>query len=335
MSQSSASLINYQIGANSYAPLQSLLAQISGRNYIVDGNFDSIISGSVAVAAGGSSNNVATMYYGIAGATNGGTLSATWTLGYDPAGMNSPVANALTWTQSSAPTSSPSITQRIENVQTLQGRSATFSCWLWCASGTQTITNIQVLQNFGTGGSPSSLVTVNAPVNWVLTTTPQRFSVLLNIPSVVGKTLGTNPNTHYLQVYVQYPASGTYAISTTQWQLERSSPNAPVTGTPTAFDYRGVQAELARVQRYYVAPGFGSIQCGYADVATRAIAPLAYWFPVVMRAAPTGVVSTSGGVNASVGAVSTNPYGAVLGCSGIAAGYVQYSYTLTSFDARL
>ena len=108
-----------------------------------------------------------------------------------------------------------------------------------------------MLQHFGSGGSPSADVTVNVPVNWALTTTPQRFSVLLPIPAIAGKTHGTTANTHYLQVYVQYPPTGTYAINTAQWQLEQSSPNAPSAGMPTTFEYRGVQAELARVQRYY------------------------------------------------------------------------------------
>lgn len=302
---------------------------LSNRNYFVDGNMDSVIAQSAAVAAGGSSSGVATMYYGIGGATNGGTLAvnaAPWALGTEPAGMTSPVANVLTWTQAAAPTSAPSISQRIENVQTLQGRAATFSCWLWCASGTQTITNIVVLQNFGSGGSPSAAVVTNVPVNWVLTTTPQRFSVLLNIPTVAGKTLGTTVNTHYLQVYLQYPASGTYAINTAQWQLEQSSPNAPPAGMPTTFEYRGQQAELARVQRHYeigtiyalgTSAGAGAAPFGpvafkvtkrsgpavafarqsQAGVASAAATTLAFGSSTIDQFTPNATMTGSGGYN--------------------------------------
>jgi hypothetical protein len=297
---------------------------MANRNYFVDGNMDSIITSSVAVAAAGSSNGVAAMYYGIAGATNGGTLSASWSLGYDPVGMSSPVANSLVWAQTTAPTTAPSITQRVENVQTLQGRSATFSCWLWCASGTQTITNIEVLQHFGSGGSPSADVTVNVPVNWVLTTTPQRFSARLDIPSVLGKTLGTNGGTHYLQVYLQYPIAANYTISTTQWQLEQSSPNAPATGMPTAFEYRGVQAELARVQRYYET---GNFRVRGQDANAAIVTTLS--FKQVKRSAPsvTGMAATLTVSNAYADA-------AQFASQAITGTYDSGSFTWTA-DARL
>jgi hypothetical protein len=336
MSQSSAALIDYQIGPNSYVSVQDVLNSLSGRNVIVDGNFDSLITTSAAIAANLSSNDVATMYYGIAGATNGGTLSAgSWNvigIGTEPLGMTSPVANVLTWTQAAAPTTSPKITQRIENVQTLQGRSATFSCWLWCASGTQTITNLQVLQHFGTGGSPSADVTTNVPVNWVLTTTPQRFSVLLNVPTIAGKTLGTTSGTHYLQVYVQYPIAASYAINTTQWQLEQSSPNAPPDGMPTTFEYRGVQAELARVQRYY--DSFLIFMNQYAPSASF-IVYQPYTFKASMRANPALAKSGGSITNISATAVATgDTEGCVLQATSTAAGGVVWSGTQVTADAR-
>jgi hypothetical protein len=313
---------------------------LSNRNYFVDGNIDSIIASSVVVAATGSSNNAATMYYGIAGATNGGTLSAAWTLGYDPVGMTSPVANSLVWTQTTAPTTAPSITQRVENVQTLQGRSATFSCWLWCASGTQTITNIQTLQHFGNGGSPSVDVSVNVPVNWVLTTTPQRFSVRLNIPSVVGKTLGTTANTHYLQVYLQYPIAANYAISTTQWQLEQSSPNSSSDingngGDPTAFEYRGQQAELARVQRYYnVTAPYGVFVASAAAQNWGTYSP----YPVPMRAQPALTMlsnnSTGQSPPGTYGFTQSTIYGYALVITSGGTGWLNVAGTVAA-DARL
>jgi hypothetical protein len=78
--------------------------------------------------------------------------------------------------------------------------------------------------------------------------------VRIDVPSIVNTTLGTNGN-DFLQVAVNMPLAGTYAIYTTQWQLEQSSPTAPAAGSPTPFEYRGQQAELARVQRYYETVG--------------------------------------------------------------------------------
>jgi hypothetical protein len=319
---------------------------LSNRNYIVDGNMDSSISSSLAVAAGQSTNNVSPMYYGVAGATNGGTMAisaAPWALGSEPLGMTSPVANVLTWTQAAAATTAPSFSQRIENVQTLQGRSATFSCWLWCAS-TQTITNLQLLQNFGTGGSPSANVVTNVPVNWVLTTTPQRFSVLVNVPSIFGKQLGTNASTHYVQPYVQLPVGTTYAINTAQWQLEQSSPNSPAAGLPTAFEYRGFEAELARVQRYYYAPTRQQIP-GMICTSTTSISGGFLPFPVTMRATPVASYSSGsfqvqpGGTSVSSFSLTATPDGFQLSAvsSGLTIGwcYQMVGGLGLSADARL
>jgi hypothetical protein len=314
----------------------------SNRNYMIDGRFDNWTAAS-GVATGGFS--VATMYRVSSGAGGAATFGQTTSYGFGGVVLDSAPKWCFLHQQTTASTgtvaarTAPFIVQKVESSNTLQGRSATLSVKLWVTSGSITIPGIALSQDFGSGGSPSPLLVLDKTVNWVVTTTPQRFSVRLDVPTVAGKTPGTNGDDS-LSVGLWLPPGVTFSLVGAEMQLEQSSPNSSSDingngGDPTAFEYRGQQAELARVQRYYVAPGFGSIQCGYADVATRAIAPLAYWFPVVMRAAPTGVVSTSGGVNASVGAVSTNPYGAVLGCSGIAAGYVQYSYTLTSFDARL
>jgi hypothetical protein len=231
---------------------------LANRNYIVDGNFESwVTTGAVSLPAA-FTNNSATMYY--AGTGTGGAGSVAQAPAYnggEPIGMTSPYGNALWLQQTTASTgtvgsTNPFIMQKIENVMTLQGRASTFSCWLWTASGTMTVSMISMFQNFGTGGSPSSTVQTNVAVNWVVTSTPQRFSVLLPWPSVSGKTFGTNGlSTSYAEVSVQLPVGVTFSLLTAQWQLEQSSPNAPAAGMPTAFEYRGQQAELARVQRYW------------------------------------------------------------------------------------
>jgi hypothetical protein len=94
-------------------------------------------------------------------------------------------------------------------------------------------------------------VQTNVTVNWTVTATPQRFSVLINVPSISGKTIGTGGySTSYIEPIVYLPFGTTFSILSNQWQLEQCSPNAPATGYPTAFEYRGQQAEAARVLRY-------------------------------------------------------------------------------------
>jgi hypothetical protein len=331
---------------------------LSNRNLFVDGNFDSIIATSATLAANASTNGVATMYYAYSGAGGAATVSNTaapFAVGAEPNGMSSPVSNVLTLNQTTASTgsvtagTSPSISQKVENVSTLQGRYATFSCWLWCANGTQTITNVSAVQNFGLGGSPSASVQTNIAVNWTLTTTPQRFSCLVPVPTTLGKTMGTTANTSFLQVFVNFPVGATYAINTTQWQLEQSSPQAGSLGAPTAFEYRGAQPELNRIQRYYKVLNFGAganfngLSTGSAD---------AYSFNVMdtpMRATPTGLivgagvsfVTSSGTANTGGSITCISPQNwylhlAQTGGPSYAAGY--FNCTIANqftFDARL
>jgi hypothetical protein len=258
------------------------------RNYIVDGNFDSWINSTLSVAAGVDSNGAATMYHFYSGTGGAATITQNAFTGNEPVAMTSPVRsyakhNQTTASTGTAGTSSCGFWQYVEDAHTLGGRSATFSCWLWLdAGGPITIPKIIARQNFGTGGSPTAGLTFDVAVNWVITTTPQRFSVRIDIPSVAGKVFGTNGNSA-LQVGPWLPPNAVFAINTTQWQLEQSSPQAPAAGSPTPFEYRGQQAELARVQRYYYQSQ------GYEAGAwtTANTARIYFQLPVSLRAAPT------------------------------------------------
>jgi hypothetical protein len=241
--------------AQSLADLSQIaaLSALGNRNYIVDGNFDNWINvGSVASAVGGVINTSATMFYILAGTA--GVINAARSpleTSKSVPGLTTPAPYCLLVNQTTAATATPAIAQHIESALTLQGRSATFSCWLWTPSGTVTIPSITAGDSTGSGGSPSPPPTpFTATLNWVVTTTPQRFSVRLDLPSVTGLTLGTN-NDHYLNLGIFLPSGQTFQLITTQWQLEPCPPGAPPQGLPTQFEYRGQQAELARVQRYY------------------------------------------------------------------------------------
>jgi hypothetical protein len=249
-------------GANT-AFVNAALDSLMGRNVIVDGNFDSFTSGtSAALPTGVSTYSVATMYRATAGTGGAGTSAyGNFAIGTAPAGMESHANNYLTINQTTASTgtvaagTAPALYQNVENVSTYQGQSSTFSCWLWTNSGTATISNIYAGQYFGPGTGASATVALTVPVTWNVTTTPQRFSVRIDWPTVAGKTLGTGANALFantaLQIGLWFPSGSTFSINTREWQLERALSTAPATGNPSAFEYRGVQAELARITRYY------------------------------------------------------------------------------------
>jgi hypothetical protein len=169
----------------------------------------------------------------------------------------------------------PAIISKIEGVQTASGKSVTLSFKLW-SSIPMTIPGIWVAQNFGTGGSPSPIVNSDKAVNWNLTTVVQRFSVRLDIPALPnGFVLGTNGN-DYLVIGLYFPPGVVGTLGMCEAQCELCSPQASSDingngGAPTMYEFRGLQAELARVQRYYETVGLtagSSASNGYTNTAT-------------------------------------------------------------------
>jgi hypothetical protein len=253
---------------------------LSNRNYIVDGNFESWI-GSGIIGSGTGVKSAATMYNFVSGISGTVQVNQGFFSGGEPVGMTSPVKYVANHNQTVASTgtiaanTSCYMSTNIEDAHTLHGRSATFSCWLQLAAGSSPVTIPLVIarQTFGTGGSPSVQINADTPVNWVVTTTMQRFSVRIDLPSVSGKTFGTN-NDSLLQVGFWMPPGVVFSLYTAQWQAENCPPGAPPQGLPTPFEYRGQQAELARVQRYYetgvepysYANNLSGITSAYGDV---------------------------------------------------------------------
>ena len=258
---------------------------LANRNYIVDGNFDywTVENSSVSALA----FYGAAMYRATAGAGGAATLNQiVVTPAGEPTGMTSPVRKVLQFNQST-PGTSPFIVQNMEDVSTLQSRSATFSVWLFSTTAI-TITQIILNQLFGTGGSPSPTASAPKTVNWVLpVNTWKRFSVRLDIPSIYGKTMGTTGNTDSLQVGISLPSGVTFNILMGQWQLEQSSPFSSSDingngGAPTPFEFRGLAVEMIRVRRNYTSDrvdGMGTASVA-ANVGVRVN------FPVYMRATP-------------------------------------------------
>lgn len=143
--------------------------------------------------------------------------------------------------------------QRVEGVRTLAGQSVTVSFYAKAdASKNMAVSGIQ---SFGTGGSPSAALRGITPATCALTTSWQKFTITLNIPSISGMTLGTNGNdwlgfNFWFEAGSDFNArtnslgqqSGTFDI--TMVQLEAG----PVA---TPFEQRPEGLELALCQRYF------------------------------------------------------------------------------------
>ena len=190
--------------------------------------------------------------------------------------------------------------QRIEDVRTLAGQTATISFWAKANTGTPKIA-IEFDQDFGTGGSPSTAVKTYAG-QATLSTSWQRYSVSVSVPSISGKTIGTT-DPGFLALYLWTSAgtdfnarTGSLGIQSNTFdiwgvQVEESSvATAFQTATGT------LQGELAACQRYFFLEGFGK------SVAQRIIGAGGYvaagdancvlHFPVTMRTTPTLIIAT-------------------------------------------
>jgi hypothetical protein len=218
------------------------------------------------------------------------------------------------------------LAQRIEDVRTLAGQTATISFWAKAASGTPKVA-VEIEQVFGSGGSPSASVTVYGG-QVTLGTTWQRYSVTFTgatvIPSLSGKTVGTTANTSELRVLLWTSAgtdfnarTGSLGIQTNTidfWgvQLEAGSvATAFQTATGT------LQGELAACQRYYWRNTNGAstgifASGGVAFSTTQGIVPVV--MPVPMRITPTSLDTTgtasnyrlyNGSINTALSAVPT------------------------------
>ena len=194
-------------------------------------------------------------------------------------------------------------TQKIEDVRTFAGQTATLSFWMKAdAACTPTV---QITQNFGTGGS--SNVSVLSPANISATTAWTRFTFTVSVPSISGKTVGTGSalDVSFLMPLVSGVVRvGSYDI--TGVQLEYGSKATPFQtasgGSP--------QAEEAMCQRYY----FRTTQnanvslSAYGNATSTTVATISMPYPVSMRVTPTAIdfssVYISDGVNAFTGIAS-------------------------------
>jgi len=133
--------------------------------------------------------------------------------------------------------------QRIEGVETLAGKVCILT-WYMKADASRTIA-VRRIQNFGTGGSPSASVDTQILASQAITTSWVKYTLTFTMPSINGKTLGTD-NNDYVEIGFDYgaEANNTYTIDIAQVQLEANSQASP-------FEYRSYGEELQLCRRYF------------------------------------------------------------------------------------
>lgn len=262
------------------------------KNKIINGNFDIWQTGITQNSAG---YGTADLWYVEMSGSSQTVTQQIFALGQTSVPNNPKYYKEHAVTLDSAAGSYAMTLQRIESVLTLSGKSAMLS--FWAKASASLSMSIELVQNFGTGGSPSAIITGISVTKIALTTSWTKFSLPVTLPSISGKTLGTN-NNDFLGVNFWFDAGSTFNTRTSslghqtgtfdisQVQLEEGT-------IATAFEQTPYQQILALCQRYLVK----ILPCRVfewwltATVGAHYIIPVA--FPVQMRAAPTIFDATS------------------------------------------
>lgn len=131
------------------------------------------------------------------------------------------------------------ILQRIEGVHTLAGQTVTLTFWAMTPSTTFNINDITFLQVFGSGGSATTYTSL--AFNIPITSTWQKYTYTINLPSVSGKTIFDD---NYLQVNFNLPLTAAFTLYLANVQLEQGNVSSP-------YEVLPYNMSLNNCQRYY------------------------------------------------------------------------------------
>jgi hypothetical protein len=179
--------------------------------------------------------------------------------------------------------------QRIEDVRSFAGQQVTASFWAKVDASKPIA--VEFFQHFGNGGSPSTSVTGIGATKVTLSTSWQKVTVTANIPSISGKTLGTNGDSR-LGLTIWFDAGSDYNARTDSLgQQSGTFDIAQVQVEPgpvaTPFERRPIGTELALCQRYFQqTPAFAGVTANGNELDVSGSAP----FYVPMRANPTATI---------------------------------------------
>jgi hypothetical protein len=177
------------------------------RNKVINGDFE-VAKRSTSVVAGAGFKYLTDRW---------ARVSAVSTMAYAQqefaAGVTTPPGNPryygrFTVASTAGATNYAALYHAMEDVRTLSGKTVTVTFYAK-ADASKNI-GFELYQWFGLGGSPSSAITGIGAQQCALTTSWQRFDILVNVPSIAGKTRGTD-NSDHLELVFWFDAGSTFA----------------------------------------------------------------------------------------------------------------------------
>jgi hypothetical protein len=163
---------------------------------------------------------------------------------------------------------------------------------------------VEAIQDFGTGGSPSATVTGTGQTV-TLTSSWAPFALTFSIPSITGKTLGTNSNDYFGLLFWTSAGSdfnartnslGLQTIGVDLWGVHIKV-GTHTTAATDLYKQPELGPELARCQRYfYRYVGSGDDRFVVYLSAAGSTQAVGGSFPVTMRVEPSAAVAQGGSV---------------------------------------
>ena len=188
------------------------------RQGIINGSFDVWQRGTLFLLPVGVNYTADRFYY----LNNGGSGTKRAEISYvnpgEPPSLEN-LANAIVLARTgiSGEVDPDAFGQRIPGVDYGAGQAVSIGMWLW-SDADEVVGALKVEQNFGTGGSPSVSTVTTVATNIQVGTEPTWFEFTLNMPSIVGKTLGDNGDDH-IDVYLEFEVNDDILLYTTGWQV--------------------------------------------------------------------------------------------------------------------
>lgn len=196
------------------------------------------------------------------------------------------------------------LAQRIEDVNTLAGKDVVlgFNGLDELAVGTADV-EVEFVQHFGTGGSPSSDVVTTVAASQILNASWTRHTYTATLPSVSGKTLGTNGD-DYLEVRIQLKTGLGGDIGITNVSLSEGS-------LDPGFVKRPFAEELLLCQRYFeksyeegvdvgANSSAGASRCIHQQTVNALVEGLEKRFATPKRATPTVTWYSTDGTSGNI-----------------------------------
>jgi hypothetical protein len=248
------------------------------------------------------------------GGRTGGTVTfsaETFTLGEAPvSGYEESNFVRIVTSGQSAAGDFASIQQRVEGVRSFAGQTVTLSFFAKASTGTPSI-SCEFLQVFGTGGSPSATV-ITFAAKLQLSTSWQRFTTTITVPSISGKILGSAAD--YLSLNFLVSAGSDFNARTNSLGIQSNTFDiwgVQLEPGTVANDFRrnanSLEGETAACQRYYFrVSGDGSnSRFGAGHNTTTTVAHIFTPFPVQMRTSPSALEQSGTAANYSIAHANT------------------------------